>query len=151
MILFRVGWGLIVVHGIPNVRKQTGRCLRLIRLHSKLPGKLLALAYEDNIDIYTFLSPIHYAMWFRGLFVQNFQVKALCQSLPSIICHGSEDQVVRLQWAEMSKKKLQDEGVRAIDWHIYPGMEHSACMEEIDTVTAWLKRILPCKATAETK
>jgi phospholipase/carboxylesterase len=54
--------------------------------------------------------------------------------------HGTHDPVVRLAWAESSRKTLAGAGFD-VDWHVYP-MEHSATMEEIAAVGAFLRRVL---------
>ncbi|KUF86364.1 hypothetical protein AM588_10002053 [Phytophthora nicotianae] len=43
----------------------------------------------------------------------------------------------------MSKEKLETAGVKNIEFHSYPDMEHGACMEELDDVTKWLQRVIP--------
>ncbi|KAF1778490.1 Alpha/Beta hydrolase fold [Phytophthora cactorum] len=39
--------------------------------------------------------------------------------------------------------KLETAGVKDIEFHSYPDMEHGACMEELDDVTKWLQRVIP--------
>lgn len=72
--------------------------------------------------------------------------------VPLMMCHGDMDPVVRFQWGEMSKKKLEADGVKNVEFRVYPGMEHSACMEELTDIQRWLGRILPkdgsCEASA---
>ena len=62
------------------------------------------------------------------------------RDVPIFMGHGTHDPVVRLAWAEASRKALEAAGY-AVEWHVYP-MEHSAVMEEIAEVGAFLRRIL---------
>lgn len=62
------------------------------------------------------------------------------RDLPIFMAHGTHDPVVRLAWAELSRKALVDAG-RNVEWHAYP-MEHSAVPEEIAAVGAFLRKIL---------
>jgi lysophospholipase-1 len=63
--------------------------------------------------------------------------------VPLLMCHGEEDPVVRFEYGKMSKEKLEAAGVKDLEFHTYPDMEHGACMEELDDVTKWLQRVLP--------
>lgn len=65
------------------------------------------------------------------------------KNTPMLMCHGDSDQVVRLSWAKLSVQALRDAQASAIEWKTYSGMEHSACIEEINDATEWLRRILP--------
>lgn len=73
----------------------------------------------------------------------NFKMNEIAKNTPMLMCHGDSDQVVRLSWAELSVQALREAQASEIEWKIFPGMEHSACMEEINYVTKWLGRILP--------
>jgi phospholipase/carboxylesterase len=48
--------------------------------------------------------------------------------------------VVRLQWGEASRDLLETAGY-SIEWHTYP-MPHSVCLEEVEAIGAWLRRVL---------
>ncbi|MCC6196353.1 MAG: dienelactone hydrolase family protein [Burkholderiales bacterium] len=62
------------------------------------------------------------------------------RDVPIFMGHGSFDPVVQLAWAEASREALQKAGYR-LDWRVYP-MEHSATMEELADVGAFLRRVL---------
>lgn len=62
------------------------------------------------------------------------------QSTPIFMAHGLGDPVIPMQRARDSKEILQQLGYQ-VEWHEYP-MQHSVCMEEIDDISAWLKRVL---------
>ncbi|RLN96853.1 hypothetical protein BBJ28_00008724, partial [Nothophytophthora sp. Chile5] len=64
-------------------------------------------------------------------------------NVPLLMCHGEADPVVRFEFGKMSKEKLAESGVKDIEFHSYPDMEHGACMEELDDVTKWLQRVIP--------
>lgn len=63
---------------------------------------------------------------------------------PVLQCHGDEDPMVRLEWAEAAYQAMQDQGVRDVQFKLYEGMPHSATMEELQDVLSWL-----CDALSE--
>lgn len=60
--------------------------------------------------------------------------------VPIFLAHGERDGVIALDRAVASRDALAQLGHR-IEWHAYP-MEHSVCMEEVQDINAWLKRVL---------
>ncbi len=62
------------------------------------------------------------------------------RDLPIFMAHGTQDPVVRLAWAEASRKALVAGGW-SVEWHAYP-MEHSAVLEELAAAGAFLRKIL---------
>lgn len=62
------------------------------------------------------------------------------RDLPVFQAHGSFDPMVRLEWAEMSRKHLEDVGW-AVEWNLYP-MAHQVCLEEIQSIGRWLTKVL---------
>jgi phospholipase/carboxylesterase len=62
------------------------------------------------------------------------------RDVPIFMAHGTFDPVVRLAWADASRAALVAGGWQ-VDWHTYP-MEHSAVLEEIAAVGAFLRRVL---------
>uniref|UniRef100_M4C0G3 Phospholipase/carboxylesterase/thioesterase domain-containing protein n=1 Tax=Hyaloperonospora arabidopsidis (strain Emoy2) TaxID=559515 RepID=M4C0G3_HYAAE len=73
----------------------------------------------------------------------SFQVSPETANVPLLMCHGEQDPVVRFEYGKMSKEKLETAGVKDVEFHSYPDMEHSACMEELSDVTKWLQRVIP--------
>ena len=63
-------------------------------------------------------------------------------AVPTLMCHGDADPMVQLKWAEASRDKLQQQGLE-VEFVAFPGMEHSACEEELRLVARWLLRRLP--------
>lgn len=74
---------------------------------------------------------------------EKFKLADRCKGIPVAMHHGTADQVVKMSWAELSKKHLEDTGLeKTIEWHTYPNMPHSACMEELKEVVNWIKKLL---------
>ena len=62
------------------------------------------------------------------------------RDVPIFMAHGSADPMIRLAWAEASRKAMEASGYRVV-WHTY-AMEHSVCLEEIQAISAWLQKVL---------
>jgi phospholipase/carboxylesterase len=62
------------------------------------------------------------------------------RDVPVFMAHGTADPVVRFEWGEASKRMLEAAGYR-IEWHSYR-MQHSVCLEEIEAIGAWLRKVL---------
>ena len=60
---------------------------------------------------------------------------------PTIMCHGTQDNVVQTRYGKQSCERLQQLGV-AVEWKTYP-MAHSATPQELADVTQWLAARLP--------
>jgi len=60
------------------------------------------------------------------------------------MAHGDSDQVVAFPFGDGSRKKLQEAGLD-VDWKVYPGMPHSACMEELQHLKEFLLSVVPAK------
>src|SRR4051812_44234667 len=59
---------------------------------------------------------------------------------PIFMVHGRHDGVIPIARAEESRKLLDSLGYQ-IEWHEYP-MQHSLCQEEVDHISAWLRKVL---------
>jgi phospholipase/carboxylesterase len=59
---------------------------------------------------------------------------------PIFMVHGRHDGVIPAARAEQSRDKLTSMGYR-VEWHEYM-MQHSLCAEEVEHISAWLKRAL---------
>ncbi|KAM4066044.1 phospholipase/Carboxylesterase [Hirsutella rhossiliensis] len=64
------------------------------------------------------------------------------KATPVFMAHGDRDQMVRYDLAKASAEALKNMGYD-VTLKTYPGMEHSACAEELDEVEAFLKERLP--------
>ncbi|XLZ69486.1 carboxylesterase [Massilia sp. SR12] len=62
------------------------------------------------------------------------------QETPIFMVHGTMDPVIPFGRATASRDLLAQLGYQ-IEWHEYP-MQHSACAEEVQDVSAWLKKVL---------
>jgi phospholipase/carboxylesterase len=62
------------------------------------------------------------------------------RDVPILMAHGFYDPVVQLAWAQGSRAALEAAGY-AVEWHAYP-MEHSATLEEVADIGAFLARVL---------
>ncbi len=56
---------------------------------------------------------------------------------PLLMAHGEADEVVKLAWAEEGKRQLLDAGVD-LDFVSYPGLTHSASIEELERVRGFM-------------
>lgn len=72
-------------------------------------------------------------------YVSN-EANAANKNTPIFFAHGSNDPVVPIALAEMSKEFLTRLGY-TIDWHRY-SMEHSVVPQEIDDISTWLEKTL---------
>ncbi|MTV41281.1 alpha/beta hydrolase [Duganella radicis] len=59
---------------------------------------------------------------------------------PIFQVHGRMDPVIPLARATASRDLLVQWGYQ-VEWHDYP-MQHSVCQEEVQDISAWLKRVL---------
>lgn len=62
------------------------------------------------------------------------------QDTPIFMAHGRGDGVVAIQRAEDSRNLLVSLGYQ-VEWQEY-FMQHSVCLEEIEAIGAWFKRVL---------
>jgi phospholipase/carboxylesterase len=62
------------------------------------------------------------------------------KATPIFMVHGRMDPVIPLVRATQSRDLLQQWGYN-VEWHDYP-MQHSLCQEEVEHISAWLKRVL---------
>ena len=61
-------------------------------------------------------------------------------STPIFLVHGRGDGVIPIARAEQSRDALKALGYQ-VEWHEYP-MQHSLCQEEVNDISAWLKKVL---------
>lgn len=60
---------------------------------------------------------------------------------PIYFFHGEADRVVPYDWGARSSRKIQDAGFTT-SWRGYRGMQHSACMEELQDIAGTLSALL---------
>ena len=62
------------------------------------------------------------------------------KATPIFMAHGRYDNVVPFNRAEASRDLLVSLGYR-LEWHEY-AMQHTLCLEEVQHISAWLKKVL---------
>ena len=62
------------------------------------------------------------------------------RDLPIFLAHGTLDPVIPIARARQSRDVLVAMG-HEVEWHEYP-MEHSVCMEEVQAIQTWLRKVL---------
>ena len=62
------------------------------------------------------------------------------KATPIFMAHGTQDPVVPLQLAEVSRSALENRGYQ-VEWHTWP-MPHAVCAEEIEAVASFITRVL---------
>lgn len=62
------------------------------------------------------------------------------KSIPIFMAHGTQDPVIPLQRARLSREVLEANGYQ-VEWREYP-MPHSVCAEEVAHISAFLSRLL---------
>ncbi len=68
------------------------------------------------------------------------EINQFNKNVPILMMHGTSDEVVPLQWGQLSRDLLSNLDCE-VEWHEYP-MPHSVCPEEIEQVSIWLQNIL---------
>jgi phospholipase/carboxylesterase len=68
------------------------------------------------------------------------ELAAANRTVPILMCHGSQDEVVHQRFGELSRDAMRAAGL-AVDWRSYP-MGHSVCAPEIADISAWLRQRL---------
>ncbi|OAQ81021.1 phospholipase/carboxylesterase [Purpureocillium lilacinum] len=77
-------------------------------------------------------------------FKQHVPEDDVNKGTPVLMAHGDRDQMVRYPLAQGSERLLKAMGYD-VTLKTYSGMEHSACLEELDEVEAFIKARLPPK------
>ncbi len=72
----------------------------------------------------------------------KFKLTPGLEDVPFLHCHGTADPVVRYEWAKKTKAHVEGLGFKGYELKEYPGMQHSACPEEIQYALDFLKRCL---------
>jgi phospholipase/carboxylesterase len=62
------------------------------------------------------------------------------RDLPVFMAHGTQDDVVRYEWGEASRRALEAAGYD-VEWHAYP-IAHSAALDEIAALGRFIARVL---------
>ncbi len=62
------------------------------------------------------------------------------RDIPIFMAHGTQDPMIQLTWAELSRRTLVDGGWN-VEWHTYP-MAHAAVLEEVVACGKFLAAVL---------
>ena len=62
------------------------------------------------------------------------------QKIPVFMAHGTQDPVIPLQKAKLSREVLEQQGYQ-VEWHEYP-MPHSVCPQEISDISSFITKLL---------
>ena len=71
------------------------------------------------------------------------------QDTPFFIGHGDADQVVQYPWGVETARIIEKDLGHKVEFKTYPGLPHSAAMEEVDDLEKWITKCLEAKPTAE--
>lgn len=67
------------------------------------------------------------------------------QETPFFIGHGDADQVVQYEWGVESARIIEKDLGHKVEFKTYPGLPHSAAMEEVDDLERWITKCLSPK------
>jgi phospholipase/carboxylesterase len=62
------------------------------------------------------------------------------KNIPILMAHGIADPVIPVEQGRTSCQMLKDHGYN-VEWHEYM-MQHAVCLEEINAIARWMKKIL---------
>lgn len=63
-------------------------------------------------------------------------------ALPKVFMgHGEADPLVKFDWGKRTMEGLKQRGFQ-VEWHSYPGVGHTAAMDEIDDLEKWVTQRL---------
>lgn len=68
------------------------------------------------------------------------EAKETNRETPIMMAHGDQDEVVPVFMGNAAYKTLSDNGFNAT-WQTYT-MQHNVCMQELNDISAWLKKVL---------
>lgn len=71
------------------------------------------------------------------------EAKSVNKDTPFFMGHGDADEVVKHQWGQQTAEFLQKELGHQVEFKTYRNLPHSAALEEIDDLEAFIKKCLP--------
>ncbi|KAK9867401.1 hypothetical protein WJX84_005744 [Apatococcus fuscideae] len=74
---------------------------------------------------------------------QMLEPSAASLSIPVFIGHGTMDQLIPSTMANNSEQTLQRLGYTSVKRHMYPGMPHSSCPEELADIKRFILDVVP--------
>eukprot|EP00941_MAST-03F_sp_MAST-3F-sp1_P006386 g6386.t1 len=73
----------------------------------------------------------------------NLECSEEGKKTPFIMCHGEADPMVQMKWATASHDILTTTLGVNVEWHSYPGLQHSANDEELEDVSKFIQKCVP--------
>ena len=74
---------------------------------------------------------------------KGFKPSTVALDTPVLFCHGTSDDVVQLEWAQLSAERVKQAGVKKVDFKTYERMGHSAVPSEIRDVYNFISGVIP--------
>lgn len=71
------------------------------------------------------------------------EAKEANKATPFFMGHGDADEVVKYQWGQQTAEFLKKELAHRVEFKTYKNLPHSAALEEIDDLEAFIKKCLP--------
>lgn len=71
------------------------------------------------------------------------EAKEANKDTPFFMGHGDADEVVRYEWGQQTAEFLRKDLGHQVQFKTYKNLPHSAALEEIDDLEAFLKKCLP--------
>lgn len=69
---------------------------------------------------------------------KGYEVEGHAASLPILLCHGTDDDVIHFRYGEKSAGKLTSAGFRNLTFKSFHSLGHYIIPEEMDKVSSWL-------------
>ena len=76
----------------------------------------------------------------------GFAVTSAAKATPVAHFHGTDDPVVKIEWARKTVDIVKARGVATYEMNEYYPLGHGASMELFTDVIKWLERVLPADA-----
>ncbi|SGZ00404.1 BQ5605_C034g11346 [Microbotryum silenes-dioicae] len=73
----------------------------------------------------------------------KFMLSPWARETPVFVGHGTADSVISFSTGEAGVARLRGAGLQRLEFQTYPGMAHSACLEELQDLTRWLQKVVP--------
>lgn len=71
------------------------------------------------------------------------------EDTPFFLAHGDSDPVVRYDWGKKTAQIVEKDLRHKVEFKTYRNLPHSAALEEIDDLEAWIRKCLTKQPTAE--
>lgn len=137
--------------GLTNSRRLLFDLLRGLEQEGVAPGQTVLLGFSQGAVMALDVG-VRYPKRLGGIIALSGYLCApealreekspAAAGLPILMAHGSEDDVLPVQWARTATNALKAEGFQ-VKFLEYP-MGHQIVMEEVEEVRAFLRAILPC-------